>query len=724
MTTGLGRSRFHRVGLGRGIALLAVVIWLVVGSIGGPQVGQLSSVQQNDNASFLPKTAESTRAAEQAKELRPQETLPFFVVVQRDVGLSKADTGRVETFLQDLRTAQLAPGHPWSDYLAEGKPQVIPDDPRKPTALLVVLNLDADRASEQIGDESAVFLAGEDLRHRAGQQLEPSGLATYVTGPGGFLADMVTAFAGIDGLLLLVALGVVLVILLVVYRSPLLPFAVLLSSIFGLSLAALIVYPLAKAGQLELSGQSQGILFILVVGAATDYALLLVSRYREELHRHERPQDAMRVAWRAAVEPIVASAVTVILGLTCLLLSELGNTRGLGPVGALGIAGAMVASLTFLPAVLVLAGRRIFWPAIPRHDDESQDNVELTGSGIWVRVARLVGRRPRVVWAVTALALLGCAAGAPALDVGSVRQADIFRNSVESVTGQEVLERHFPAGAGTPTTMVVPRADSQEVVRIVADVPGVESASIMPGGTSAGGRVAVQAVLEDPVDSAGAEQTVKSIRSAVDEVSPGILVGGQTASALDLVEASERDLLVIVPSILLVVTIVLAVLLRSLVAPVLLVVANVLSFAATLGVAALVFGPILDTPGVDPQIPLYAYVFLVALGVDYSIFLMTRAREESGRHGTRRGTLLALAVTGSVITSAGIVLAATFSALIVIPILFLLQVAFLVAFGVLLDTLVVRSLLVPALTVDVGRRVWWPSRLGRAETAEDMKENV
>lgn len=716
MSTRPRRSSGPGVGVGRGIALLVVVVWLVVGAVGGPQIGQLSTVQENDNAAFLPKTAESTRAAEQAKKLQPSEALPFFLVVTRDAGLRPGDQVGVRDLLRDLSRAELAPGHPWSDYLAPGEPRLIPDDPQRPDALLVVLNMRADRAADQIGDESPVLLAAQDLRQRAADDLEPSGLSTYVTGPGGITADLVTAFAGIDGLLLLVALGVVLVILLVVYRSPLLPFAVLVSAIFGLALAALVVYPLAKAGHLELSGQSQGIMFILVVGAATDYALLLVSRYREELHRHERPLDAMRVAWRAAVPPIVASALTVVLGLTCLLLSELGNTSGLGPIGALGIAGALIASLTFLPAVLVLVGRRVFWPVIPRHDEITHDDAELSGGGVWVRVARFVGGRPRVVWAVTTIALLGCAAGAPALDVGSVRQSDIFRNTVESVTGQDVLERHFPAGAGAPTTMVVPRDQAQAVATTVRGVHGVESVAVVPGG-SGSDLVSVQAVLGDPVDSDAAEQTVTRIRSAVDEVDPDVLVGGQTASALDLVEASKRDLYLIVPAILVVVTLVLALLLRSLVAPVLLVVANVLSFAATLGVAALVFGPVLDTPGVDPQIPLYAYVFLVALGVDYSIFLMTRAREESVRHGTRRGTLLALAVTGSVITSAGVVLAATFSALVVIPLLFLLQVAFLVAFGVLLDTLVVRSLLVPALTVDVGERVWWPGRLAGKHTA-------
>ncbi len=699
-----------------------VVVWFAVAAFGGPRVGQLSSVQENDNATFLPSSAESTLAAEQARTVRSQEALPLFVVVSRDSGLNAADREKVEGLLRGLPDAEIAPGHPWSDYLAKGPPpRVIPDDRADPKAYLAVINLSASQAEEMIGEESVTFLAVEDLRERLAADLGSAGMDTYVTGPGGFVADLSTAFAGIDGLLLLVALGVVLFILLVVYRSPILPFAVLFSAILGLSMAALVIYPLADAGRLELSGQSQGILFILVVGAATDYALLLVSRYREELHGHERATDAMRAAWRASVEPILASGLTVILGLACLLLSELGNTRGLGPVGILGIIGALVAALTFLPAVLVLVGRRVFWPAIPRHDDAVQDDVDLSGNGLWVRVARLVGRRPRAVWATTVIALGICAAGAPALDIGGIRQADIFRTSVESVSGQKVLEENFDIGVGEPATMVVPEDRSREVVETVEQVDGVASASTQPG-SGQDGKVLVQATLADPSDTEAAEKTVIRIRDAVDS---DILVGGPTAEALDLLEASSRDLRVIVPAILLVVTIVLAVLLRSLVAPLVLVAANVLSFAATLGVAALVFGPILNLPSVDPQVPLYAYVFLVALGVDYSIFLMTRAREESIRHGTTRGTLLALAVTGGVITSAGIVLAATFSALAVIPLLFLLQIAFLVAFGVLLDTLVVRSLLVPSLTIEIGDRSWWPgsSVRSRGEAPADGPEH-
>lgn len=695
-------------GRGRWWLLAVVVAWLAIGGIGGPTVGKLSTVQENENAAFLPGESESTRAAAQAEELSPA-TMPFFVVISRAGGLSPSDRTTVARFVSDVTRVELAPGKPISGYLAQPQPVVVPNDPQRPEAMLVLVSLDAERAGEMIGEDSPITLTGDQLRSVAERVLEPAGLTAYVTGPGGFITDLETAFAGIDGLLLLVALGVVFVILLLVYRSPLLPIAVLISSVFGLALAALVIYPLADGGVLELSGQSQGILFILVVGAATDYALLLVSRYREELHRHERPVDAMRVAWRASLEPIVASAATVVLGLLCLSLSELGNTRSLGPVGALGIAGALLSALTFLPAVLVLAGRRIFWPAVPRHDDQAQHDVDLRGRGLWTRVARMVGRRPRRVLVATTIGLLACAAAAPMLDVGAVRQTDIFRTSVDSVTGQKELERFFPDGAGSPATVVATTAQVPQVVQLASNTDGVASAQ---PGPSIGGRTVVQVTFDDPADSAPAEDAVNRLRSRLDEISPDLLVGGPTASALDLREASNRDLRLIVPVILLVVTFVLAVLLRSVVAPLLLIVANVLSFAATLGVAALVFG-LLDLPSVDPQIPLYAFVFLVALVVDYSIFLMTRAREESGRFGTRRGTLLALAVTGGVITSAGIVLAATFSALVVIPLLFLLQVAFLVAFGVLLDTLVVRSLLVPALTLVTGPKVWWPSRLAR-----------
>ncbi|GAA1592209.1 MMPL family transporter [Kribbella hippodromi] len=698
-----------------GIAAV-LIIWLVLGSLGGPAVGKLSEVQQNDNANFLPKQAESTQVANAAAKFTDSKILPYFVLVERDSGITAVDRAKVAAFIAKIPALDLGGGKKLSDYL------VAPIGPPAPSkdgkALLITVQTSSDRADEVVKQgETALYAVADSLRTDIKQDLTPTGLQVYVTGPGGVFADFVVAFSGIDGILLGVALAVVFVILLIVYRSPILPIAVLLTAVFGLALAALVVYPLAKHGVLQLNGQSQGILFILVVGASTDYALLLVSRYKEELHDYESKYQAMRVAWRASIEPIAASAATVILGLLCLLLSQLGSTKGLGPVGALGIAGAFVAAMTFLPAILLAFGRRIFWPSIPRLDHvHSRDQVG--GRRLWGRISGLVGRRARRVWVVTALALLACAAFLPTFKASGTSQEDLFLNKVESVTGQEQLGKHFDAGAGTPVEILTPVAQADQVIQTATKVSGVgaASASAAPGVPPkvVDGKVLVQATLTVPADSPGATQVVKHLRSELDKVSPDILVGGNTAINLDVLDASQRDLRVIIPTILAVIFVVLMLLLRSLAAAVLLVIANVLSFGATIGVSALVFNHLFDFPGADPGIPLYAFVFLVALGIDYSIFLMTRVREESHTEGTRPGVLIGLAVTGGVITSAGVVLAATFSALAVLPILFLAQIAFMVAFGVLLDTTVVRSLLVPSLAHDLGKKVWWPSKLSRA----------
>ena len=715
-----GRTR-----LTRAFALILVLlVWFGLAAVGGPLVGRLSEVQKNDNASFLPKSAESTEVGKFAAKFSSADTLPYFVVVEREAGLKPSDAGAVKDFITGIPSLPFAiNGYVLGTYLAQPPAAAIPSQDGK--ALLVPVLLNSKKAAETIGSSSPLFEGAKALRASAATTLTRSGLVVYVTGPGGVLADFVTAFGGIDGILLFVALGVVFFILLVVYRSPILPITVLFTATFGLAIAAMVIYPLAKNDIIGLNGQSQGILSILVVGAATDYSLLLVSRYREELHEHPSKWVAMRVAWRAAVEPIAASAATVILGLLCLLLSQLGSTRGLGPIGALGIAGALVSSLTFLPAVLLLFGRRIFWPIVPRVDHvHAEDSVGRRG--IWGRVAGIVGRHPRRTWVLALVALLACAAFAPTLKAGGITQSQLFLNKVESVTGQEVLARHFPAGSGSPVQIIATQAKAEQALTAIKSVDGVASAFV---GQALGvppkvvdGNVLIQATLTTAADSPAAENVVEALRGRLDQVGPEVLVGGGTAINLDVRHASERDLRVIIPAILAVVFLVLMLLLRSLVAPLVLVVANVISFAATLGVAAVVFNHVFGFPGSDPATPLYAFVFLVALGIDYSIFLMTRVREEARGRGTRPGILVGLAVTGGVITSAGIVLAATFSALSVIPILFLVQIAFIVAFGVLLDTLVVRSLLVPAFAHDIGSRIWWPSRLGQQRSpSEDVE---
>jgi putative drug exporter of the RND superfamily len=675
--------------------LVVALVWLFVGGPLGSYAGKLSEVQTNDNAAFLPASAESTEVIEWQARFSDQEVIPAVVVYENTGGLDRSVFPEIQA---DLRAVAEV----------DGVLQVSPPIPSQDgEAVQAVAAIDS-----TIGDEVSTVV--DQIRDRVAD----SGVdaEVYVTGPAGVLGDFVEAFGAIDGLLLLVALCVVLLILLVVYRSPVLPFLVLLSSLLALGVASAVIYVLADGNVLDLNGQSQGILFVLVVGASTDYALLLVSRFREELREHRSRVVAMRRAYRGVVEPIVASGMTVILGLLCLLLSDLTSNQGLGPVGAMGVAGAMLASLTFLPAALVLLGRAAYWPFRPALGSE---HPEVTGA--WGRVAQLVGRRPRATWVVTLLALAAAAAFVPTFDDDGVAQTDVFLTEVDSVQGQEALNRHFETDAGSPVTILGPAPRLQDIVTTATATDGVASAVPMttppgrPGAepTVVQGRVMVEATLSMPADTPAAQDAVVALRDRLDTVSPDVLVGGQTAIQVDTIQTSTHDRNLIVPAILLVIFVVLALLLRALVAPLLLLVANVLSFGATIGISALVFNHLFDFAGGDPSITLFGFVFLVALGIDYSIFLMTRAREEAMKQDTRPAMLRALSATGGVITSAGLVLAATFAALGVLPILFLAQIAFIVAFGVLLDTFVVRSLLVPALCYDIGGAIWWPGRLWR-----------
>ncbi|MBE1495176.1 RND superfamily putative drug exporter [Amycolatopsis lexingtonensis] len=672
---------------------LLVVVWLGLGGFGGPFAGKLSEVAKNDNAAFLPSSAEATEVSGEQKAFTPRQVLPATVVAERPAGLTAADRQFLEAKARELGGVPGVAG-------PLGAPQKAPRDDQ---ALQLSVPIVADGNPGDVVKEVRAKLAGA-----------PGGLTVLVTGPAGQIADLVKAFGGIDGILLLVAGGVVALILIAVYRSPLLPFLVLLSAVFALGLASLVVYLLAKNDVLALNGQSQGILSILVFGAATDYALLLVARFREQLRDTENRFDALKLAWRATLEPIAASAGTVVLGVLCLLFSDLNSNKGLGPVAAIGIGAALLASTTFLPAVLALCGRGAFWPFKPAFGSPHPET-----SGIWGRVARLVGRRPRAVWVVTALVLGVGVAFLPQLKASGTAQSDVFLTEVDSRTGQEILGRHFPGGLGAPA-ITIADVDALPAVLQASTMDGIAQSFPLPGPDGrpkvVDGRVQVLSVLNDPADSETAVATVGKLRDAVHAI-PGAnaKVGGPTAIQLDTQQTSKHDRALIIPIVLLVIFLVLALLLRSLLAPLLLIATVVLSFAATMGVSALVFNHVFGFPGADPVVPLFGFVFLVALGIDYNIFLMTRVREEALNRGTRDGTLRGLSLTGGVITSAGVVLAATFSALAVIPILFLAQIAFIVAFGVLLDTLLVRSLLVPALTVDVGRRIWWPSKLARVE---------
>jgi RND superfamily putative drug exporter len=547
----------------------------------------------------------------------------------------------------------------------------------------------------------------KDLRSIA----HPSGASVYVTGPAGYAADFAEVFSGFDATLLYITAAIVIVILLVTYRSPVLWLLPLTCVFVALTAAQAVIYLLARDAGLTVNGQSAFILTVLVFGAGTDYALLLTARYREELRRHADRHEAMRVALGRAAPAIIASAATVILSLLALLVAELNSTKSLGPVMAVGLTVGLLAMLTLLPALLVTFGRWIFWPLRP-----TLGSAEPTERGLWARIGAGVARRPRLVWVVTAVVLGALALGVTQLEANGLQARDSFRTEPESVRGEEVLARHFAAGAGNPV-QVVGRAEAASQLQAV--LSGTAGVTAVTRPVIRDGYAYLEGTLTTAADSQAGFGTVDQLRARVHAV-PGAdaKVGGGSAVNLDIQRASRHDTNLVVPLVLVVVLIILGVLLRAVVAPVLLVATVVLSFAAALGVSALAFEHLFGFAGADPSFPLWTFVFLVALGIDYNIFLMTRVHEETRRHGPRRGALIGLAATGGVITSAGIVLAGTFAALGTLPLVFVTEIGFAVAFGVLLDTFVVRSVLVTALNLDVGRWIWWPSSLHHKHDVE------
>lgn len=708
------------------IAIVAIVAWLAIGGVSGPVFSKISSVQENDNSAFLPESAESTIASDVIVKFQDQsaELLPTLILLEGEIdpATNPALLARINEYALELPEKVLPEsGEKLSTYFAPGIPlDVIPSADGK--AALISVQINSVLAGESIGDEPALPLLIEFMREDVEETFGSADVDSYVTGAGGIIADLFGAFGSIDTTLFLTTLSVVSIILILVYRSPLLWLIPLFNAVFALTFATFIVYHLAKNDIIDLNGQTQGILDVLVLGAATDYALLLISRYREELHKHESRYQAMAVAWRGTVEPILASGGTVIAGLMVLLLSDLSSNRGLGPVGSIGIACAMLAALTFLPAALVLLGRWIFWPKVPKYDHADEKL-----SGLWAKIGALVDRKPKQIGITTALVLLIFAGFSFSLNTSGVAQTEVFTQKQNSVIGLERLGLHFPSGEGTPIEIVVSEdrvaAASAALLSIdevasVAPVTLRDPATGVPTATPriVEGKVLLNAILEIPADSSEAKRLIPTIRDEVKKVDGSALIGGQTAIGFDIDQSSRRDNQVIIPIVLLLIAIILALLLRSILAAGLLLLTVVLSFAATLGVCALVFENVFGFPSTDASFPLFAFVFLVALGIDYNIFLMTRVREEAQQIGTRAGIVRGLTVTGGVITSAGIVLAATFGVLGVLPLVFLAQLGFAVAFGVLLDALVVRSLLVPAIVRVIGPKVWWPSKLQYEES--------
>lgn len=748
-----------------------IVAWVVIAGIGGPYFGKISDVSSTDLSTFLPKSAEATKVNNELEKFSDKKSIPAIIVFTHDdKQLTSDDMGRIADLNNDLSGIEDVNGTIF---------QPLQSDDKKAAFVAVPLATDA--------DFNATFPAIKEKLGHAGLNL-----SYYLTGPASFARDLQTAFSGIDSTLLFVALGVVFFILLIVYRSPLLPFLVLFTSMAALSAAILVVYYLAKADIVQLNGQVQGILSILVIGAATDYSLLFIARYREELTNHKKPRTAIWAAVRSAYEPIIAAGGTVTAGLLCLLLSDLGSNKALGPVGGIGIAFSVLAALTFLPAVLLAFGRMVFWPRKPKFTKNPGSNSYERNHPVWAKVGSLVQRHPRRVWIVSVGILLIAVSGVFQLKADGVSQSDVVLGKSEARDGQAVLDAHFPSGSGSPAYVIADNGKLDNVIKVLDGDRGVASVYVTATGISSGsmpvgktedklknsiwhqaraerekqvkdirikidaqlagapqvyrdnavkaataeipsadtiaakaypfgkgeakvvdGKALLQVTLTDPGSSLVARDSIVRLRESAKKVDSGAMIGGTSAAQYDTNQSALRDIHVVMPAILLAITIILMILLRAIVAPILLLVTTVLSFGATMGISAFVFNHVWHFSGADPSVIIFGFVFLVALGIDYNIFLMTRVREETIKSGIAKGTIKGLVVTGGVITSAGIVLASTFASLNVIPILFLAQIAFIVTFGVLLDTIIVRSLLVPALTLEIGRTMWWPSKLWR-----------
>jgi len=800
-------------------AIWFVAIFIAAGPANLP--GKFEDAESNEATSYLPGSAESTKALNATESLQKGEIAPAVIIYRRESGLTAADhrtivedvgkmtAKRFPGVIADGETAAAGGKRPDSEEAAAapanlppgcaGPTQTIPGQPAgyapfvgpvcspDGKAAIVTAYIKGNGEGERIVDP--VKFWRDEISDPGG------GLEVKITGGAGFSADAIEVFEGINGTLLLAAVSLVIFLLIVIYRSPMFFFIPLVAVLFAETLSRSIGYGVSELG-VTINGQSSSIMSVLVLGAGTDYALLLVARYREELHRTADKHEAMRTALASAGPAIFASAATVIAALLCLTIAKVNGTSGLGPIAAIGIACAALSMLTLLPALLTIFGRRAFWPFVPHTPETAPDGGQVSararqriveGSafgalvrvvissllvlvllplvllnwilrrlsgrripslivgpldravftpyevrrhelehaadathGFWARIGERVAVSPRRVIAGSVALLLVFCCGFAFFST-DLTSEDSYRTEVESVEGQHLLDRSFPSGATALTDIVV--ADRADVPAVRRSVAGVEEVEAVSGPVSEGPPgTLIQATLEISPYSTEAFDLVEPIREAAHEVAPSTLVGGPTAVEFDVRDAAGWDSIVIPPIILVVVLLILIGLLRAVVAPLILIGTVILSFLAALGVGYFFFDVVFGFPGSDPSLPLFAFVFLVALGVDYNIFLIARAREETIQHGSRQGILRALAVTGAVITSAGIVLAGTFSVLAVLPLTFLTELGFVVAFGVLLDTFLVRSILVPALALSTGDNFWWPSALSKGRATGTSSE--
>jgi RND superfamily putative drug exporter len=686
---------------GRITKWIVFAAWIVVFAAASGFAAKLTEVQNNEASSWLPASAESTEVLDEISTAVNPNDIPTLVVYHRSSGLTQDDLAAM-----DEQAAEIAKidGVTSAGVLS-------PNVAQQQNLPVQLLSEDG-----EVGYLYFVFNFGEngwtDIPAAADEVRDIAqidGVTVHLAGYGGQAADSAEAFEGIDTNLILITLLVVIVILLLTYRSPILWLLPIISAVFAYMTSAGVVYLLAKYADLTVNGQSQAILGILVIGAGTDYALLLVARYREELRRHEDRHEAMAFALHRAAPAILASAATVVVSMLCLSFAELNSTAGMGPVLAVGIAVTFLVMVTLLPALLVICGRWVFWPKRPTFG-----SPEPTSTGFWARVGNRIAPNPRKVWLITAGLLAIACLGLFRLDPSGLSTEDTYTKEFDSIKGQQVLTEHGLADSSN-TIQVVANTDAlPEVQDALAGIDGLGEAR--PAQDLGSGRSYFEATINADISSPAAFAIVESSRDAVHQIDGAdALVGGGAAFYLDTKVASNRDSKVIIPIVLVVVFLILMGLLRAVAAPLILIGTVILSFGAALGISALLFEFVFGFAGSDPGFPLFAFVFLVALGIDYNIFLMTRVREETQTFGTRRGSLIALSSTGGVITSAGLVLAATFLVLGSIPVVFLAEIGVAVALGVMLDTLIVRSVLVTAINLDLGGKIWWPSKLDRGD---------
>ena len=700
---------------GRRTKWVVLVVWIIAAVVMSPLGSKLSDVTTDNTESFLPHDAESTEVVRLLDHQFPaKETALALVVYQNKNGLTPANFAKIRA---DAEKIKAEPEKIPLTHTTQGKhpvPNPVLPDPVGPTSRLI-------SANHQVA--YAIYTFPTDFDHesdwgKAMRDITGAGtgdMNVYVTGDVGFNTDADEVFSNIDTKLLLATTILVLVLLGAIYRSVLVAISPLIVVFIAYQFATGLIYLYAKSGA-TVSSNSTGILVVLMFGVGTDYCLLLVSRYREELRRLEDKHDAMQRAVRRAGPAILASGLTVTLAMLVLVFAESGNTKSLGPVAAISVFCAMLAGLTVLPAVLTIFGRRGFWPrrSIVEYDPE---HAERAHTGLWRRFGDKVLHRPGPALAVTAGVFLLGSLGLIAYKV-DYSSTTFFKKSVQSVEGFKVLSEGFPAGALSPTTVLVEQQNGpvtrQDLLLAAAKLKTVNGvAGAAPTGqTSTDGRIGeVDVVLKGDPNDVSALDLVPKMRDAVANLKPGVtaLVGGGTAINYDYNKATERDLKVIVPLALLVMAIILGILLQAVVAPLVLLASVVLSFACTLGISILFIRFVVGDAGFDASIPTFAFIFLVALGIDYTIFLMARVREEARKFGTREGMLRAIAATGPVITSAGVILAGTFSVLMTLPVTFTFDLGFMVALGILLDTFIVRTIMVPAAVELIGDKIWWPS---------------